>query len=88
MYRVMMRGFKEPVGEVFMKEGDVWKFGQTMRGPARYPISFYKNTGAGLKYNSEFSTQSFKSAIQMERNKILTFEEIFGELPPGNKIRR
>lgn len=77
-----------PVGEVFLKEGEVWKFGQTMRGPARYPISFYKKTGAGLKYNSEFTTQSFKSVIQMERNKILTFEEIFGELPPGNKIRR
>ncbi|MCZ2390837.1 MAG: hypothetical protein LC113_07135 [Acidobacteria bacterium] len=88
MYPVMQRGSKKPVGEVFLKQGDVWKFGQTKNGVARYPGSFYRNTGKGLEFSSEFKTSSFKDVIKMERQQILNYEQQFGKLPPGNKIRR
>jgi len=88
LYPVYKRGFKDPVGEVFLKKGDVWKFGQTINGPARYPASFYTNTGAGLKFAGEFSTTSYKTVLQVEKFKILEYERIFRILPAGNKIRR
>lgn len=88
MYPVFQRGVKEPVGNVFLKQGDVWKYGETLNGRARYPGSFYKNTGAGLDFFPEFKTVSFKDVLSMERHKIVQYEQIFGKLPPGNKIRR
>jgi RHS repeat-associated protein len=88
MYPVMQRGFKDPVGSVFLKEGDVWKFGQTINGEGRYSGAFYRNTGAGLRFDSQFQTSSSKAALQRELDEILKFERQFGKLPPGNKIRR
>jgi len=87
-YPIMKRGFKESVGQVFLKEGDVWKYGQTIRGPARYPGDFLKNTGAGLQFAPEFSTSSYQAVLQMEKRKIVEYKRIFGILPPGNKIIR
>ena len=88
MYPVMQRGFKEPVGSIFLKESDVWKFGQTTKGPARYSDSFMQDTGAGFKFQPEFKTPSFKDVLQIERQKIVNYEQQFGKLPPGNNIRR
>lgn len=88
MYPVMERGLKEPVRNIFLKEGEVWKFGQTMRPATRYSQSFLDNTGNGLRFFPESRTTSFKEVLQIERQKILEYEQIFGKLPPGNKIRR
>lgn len=88
MYPVMKRGSKDPVGYIFLKEGDIWKFGQTKNGESRYSGVFYKNTGAGLKFEAQPPTPSFKDVLQMEREQILNYERQFGKLPPGNKIRR
>lgn len=86
MYPVMQRGFKEPVGEVFLKQGEIWKFGQTTRGAGRYSASWLEDTG--LLFKPEFKTPTFKDVLQIERQKIVEYEVIFGKLPPGNKIRR
>ena len=84
----MKRGFAEPVGEVFLKRGDVWKYGETMNPATRYPQSFLKNTGGGLRYFPEgFKTTNFKAAFQFQKQKITNYERTFGQLPPGNKIK-
>jgi len=41
-----------------------------------------------LKFVPEFKAPTFKEMMQMERQKILQYEQQFGKLPPGNKIRR
>ncbi|MGB2750838.1 MAG: RHS repeat-associated core domain-containing protein [Pyrinomonadaceae bacterium] len=87
-YPVMQRGFKDPVGTVFLNKGDVWKFGETMNPGSRYSGAFLKNTGAGLKFESQFSTPSLNMALRVELQKITQYENRFGQLPPGNKIRR
>lgn len=78
MYPLMQRGFKDPVGSVFLKEGDVWKFGQTINGPERYSGAFMRNNG--LVFKSEFKTLSFKDVLQVERQKIIGYEQRFGVL--------
>ena len=86
MYPVMQRGSAEPVGSIFLKEGEVWKFGQTMNPTTRYSGNFLRSND--LKFVPEFRTPSFKDVLQMERQNILQYEQQFGKLPPGNKIRR
>lgn len=88
LYPVMQRGSAEPVGSVFLKEGDVWKFGETMNPSSRYSGAFLRDTGNGLRFDSQFTTPSFKTVLQVERQQILGYEQQFGKLPPGNKIRR
>lgn len=85
----MQRGFKDPVGSIFLNKDDVWKYGQTRNGPARYSGAFLDNTGAGLKFKSEFKTRSEQIVLQVEKRKIVQHEAgVFGMLPAGNKIRR
>lgn len=78
----------EPVGSMIMKKGEVWNFGETMRPATRYSQSFLRSTGKGLNYFREFKTPSFKEVMQVERQKILQYEQQFGKLPAGNKIRK
>lgn len=85
MYPVMQRGFKEPVGSVFLREGDIWKFGQTTQD-TRYSGAFLRRNN--LDYVPEYNAPTFKEMMQMEKQKILDYEQQFGKLPPGNKIRR
>lgn len=84
-YPVMERGFKDPVGEVFLKEGDVWKFGQTINPKTRYTIKFLRET------NLEYQTEAIGSRAEMfrlEKIELVNFRRIYGFLPPGNKILR
>jgi RHS repeat-associated protein len=85
-YPVMKRGFKDPVEEIFLKQGDVWKFGATINPATRYTQKFLRETGSGLIFKTEFVTSSFKQAIQVEKLKIINFRTKTGFLPPGNKI--
>jgi hypothetical protein len=86
MYPVMKRGFKEPVGEVFLKKRDIWKYGKTMNPATRYSQKFMAETGNGLEYFREFRTTSYKVVLQSERFKIINLRLNFGELPAGNKV--
>ena len=40
MFPVMQRGSKEPVGSIFLKKNEVWKFGQTIIPPRDTPNLF------------------------------------------------
>ncbi len=85
LYPVFERGSKEKVGDVFLKAGDVWKYGTTKTPTTRYTQKFLSNTGEGLKYSRQFKG-TLQEALQQEKNKILNFRSNFGILPAGNKI--
>lgn len=86
-YPVMKRGFANPQELTWLNKGDVWKFGTTKNPLTRYSQSFLDNTGAGLRYSTEFSG-TLKQANTLERMKILNFRWQNGFLPAGNKIVR
>lgn len=86
-YPVMKRGFGNAQEAAWLNKRDVWKFGTTKNPQTRYSQSFLDNTGAGLKYTTEFSG-TLKEATTLERMKILNFKQQTGFLPVGNKIVR
>lgn len=84
-YPVYKRGFAEPQAGVWLKAGDVWKYGTTRHPKTRYPFSFYERWG--LIYDRQF-TGPLAEALASELDRILLYEAEFGIKPPGNKIRR
>ncbi|HEV7646128.1 MAG TPA: hypothetical protein VGO50_19485 [Pyrinomonadaceae bacterium] len=86
LYPIMERGSKEAVGEMFLKTGEVWKFGTTINPASRYSGSFLRNTGSGLNYVTEFKSSLFKDVLQMEKTRITDFRTLNGFLPAGNKM--
>ncbi len=86
-YPVMTRGFADPTGSVFLKRGDVWKFGETINPGTRYSQRFLDTTGEGL-IMSRLGRFDFKSGARAaERSEIISYEGRFGRLPAGNKQR-
>ena len=84
-YPVMTRGAAEPTGLVWLQEGDVWKFGETINPATRYSPSFLTNTGAGLKFVPEFEGTT-QEAYQLQNMKIQNYQlQNDGVLPAGNK---
>jgi len=69
---------------VYLDKGDVWKYGITKNGEARYTISFYNNTGMGLQYVPQFSGTQIQARVE-ESTKIINYYFWHGDLPPGNK---
>lgn len=84
-YPVMKRGFKDPKELVWLNKGDVWKFGTTKNPSTRYSQGFLDNTGAGLRYSTEF-TGTLQQARILEKMKILNFKLQNSVLPAGNKM--
>ena len=82
---LMKRGFAEPQGGIFLKAGDVWKYGTTKNPTTRYSQSFL--TEWGLEYKPQFSG-TLQEALSAEKQQILNYESLNKALPPGNKIRR
>lgn len=66
-----------------MKQGDVWKYGETIQGPNRYDKNSYEMTN--FKMQPLFYGTKTEILIQ---EKIMLYWYFFehGQLPPGNKI--
>lgn len=84
-YPIMRRGLKEPQAMTYLKRGDIWKFGTTKNPSKRYSQNYLNNTGAGLRYSTEFSG-TLQQSLHLENLKILNYKLNFRLLPPGNKI--
>lgn len=84
-YPVMRRGFREPQAGAFLHAGDIWKHGTTKNPATRYSHAFLDRWG--LRYETN-STGSLDDALAAERQSILDYLYLNGELPPGNKIVR
>ncbi|MEJ0105432.1 MAG: RHS repeat-associated core domain-containing protein [Bacteroidota bacterium] len=71
-------------GTKWLHKGDIWKIGTTINPLTRYTQSFYKNTGAGLQYLTEF-TGPLDQVLFAEKMKLLNYAiQHNGQLPPGN----
>ena len=84
-YPVMERGFKHPQYAVFLKEGEVWKYGKTINPTTRYSLDWLRRMR--LRYEPQYAG-SVNSALALERAKIEGHFDQCGSLPPGNKVRR
>jgi len=84
-YPIMKRGYSTPQGSIFLKEGEVWKYGTTKNPLTRYTQDFLRNTGSGLRYQTE-SGGLLQQTLQEEKFSILDYKDKNGVLPPGNKI--
>ena len=65
-----------------MKEGDVWKYGETIQGEKRYGKSSYEKNS--FKMQPLFYGTKTEMLVQ---EKIMLYWYYFehGQLPPGNK---
>ncbi|MDB0613889.1 RHS domain-containing protein [Tenacibaculum maritimum] len=81
-YPVMEWGKKEPVGEMFLKEGELWKIGETKNPKKRYTQKWLD------KMNLEkvpLNKGSKKIMQMLEGMKLKGYLAWKGFLPPGNK---
>lgn len=84
-YPVMQRGFKEPQDGTWLNAGEVWKYGTTVNPSTRYSGTFLNNTGNGLRYDQMMSG-TLPQALFAEKVAIQNYRQMFGILPPGNKM--
>lgn len=82
-YPVMKRCYREPQGGIYLRKGDVWKYGDTQFGPGRYTSKFLEDFH--LKYETQFKGTRIE-ANSLAKTKIRAYRAEKGHLPPGNKI--
>ncbi|MBW1296417.1 DUF6531 domain-containing protein [Aquimarina litoralis] len=81
-YPVMQWGQKEPIGEMFLRKGELWKIGESIRPRKRYSGKWLKR----MKLNMVTLSNGHKKLMQMlERMKLKGHRAWKGHLPPGNK---
>ncbi|MED4555587.1 RHS repeat-associated core domain-containing protein [Lysinibacillus capsici] len=84
-YDVMEWGKKNPVGQMFLKEGELWKIGTSKNASSRYTQKYLNSKGVEMKVlHSNVSNGTVK---YHENMKIRGYEQWKGFLPPGNKCR-
>lgn len=84
-YNVMEWGKKKPVGEVFLKEGELWKIGTSKNALKRYTLAYLNRIGVEMKIlHTDVNDATVK---HLENQKIRGYEQWKGHLPPGNKCR-
>ncbi|NAS12904.1 RHS repeat domain-containing protein [Poritiphilus flavus] len=84
-YPIMTSGSKLPTGQVFLKAGEVWKYGETTKGFGRYSGEFLKS--GRLSMIPIFFGNAVEIKVQ-EKIMIYGYALMKGKLPPGNKIFR
>ena len=72
-------------GTVILQAGDIWKIGQSLSGPSRYPAGVYRSLG--LTYNTEYVGGQLQITM-MEKLRLAGYVTTHGRLPPGNRILR
>ena len=82
-YPVFEYGKKNPIGEMFLKEGDLWKIGTSKDTLKRYTQKYLN--GIGVEVKVLHTNISRKMTLLLERMKIKGYEAWKGFLPPGNK---
>lgn len=74
-------------GAVFLKQGEVWKIGETTKGFNRYTSKYLESKGKGLEIHPVYyGTQ--KQILTQEKLMINAYFINNGHLPPGNRIFR
>jgi RHS repeat-associated protein len=82
-YPVMEYGKSKPIGEMYLKEGELWKIGETKNPKSRYSGAWLKKNN--LEYRTLFSGTKKAVNRAFERLKLKGYLAWKGHLPPGNK---
>ncbi|WP_158979739.1 RHS repeat-associated core domain-containing protein [Cellulophaga sp. L1A9] len=81
-YPVMEWGKKQPIGEMFLKEGELWKLGETKNPKTRYSLKWLEK----MNLEKVGTHNGPKKLMQMlERMKLKGYLAWKGFLPAGNK---
>ncbi len=84
-YPVMQWGEKNAIGEVFLREGDLWKIGTSVDASKRYSKTYLRNIGEGVELRVLHTNISRKTTLFLENLKLRGYLSWKGHLPPGNK---
>jgi RHS repeat-associated protein len=84
-YDEMKWGHKQPIGQVYLKKGEVWKVGETVNPHRRYTQRWLKVKN--LAYQRIMAAPTKGSMRIWESLKIGKYFKRRGKLPPGNKCR-
>ncbi|NWB57952.1 MULTISPECIES: RHS repeat-associated core domain-containing protein [unclassified Pseudomonas] len=84
-YDEMAWGHKKPIGQVYLKKGEVWKVGETVNPNRRYTQKWLKSKN--LAYKRVMAAPTKGNMQVWERLKIGKYFKRRGKLPPGNKCR-
>lgn len=84
-YPVMKYGEKMPIGQIYLKEGDLWKIGTSKNTSNRYSKSYLRNIGQGVELKVLHTGLSDKNVKMLERAKLKGYRAWKGYLPAGNK---
>lgn len=84
-YPVMKYGKKMPIGQIYLKEGDLWKIGTSKNTSNRYSKSYLRNIGQGVELKVLHTGLSDKNVKMLERAKLKGYRAWKGYLPAGNK---
>lgn len=84
-YDQMVWGERNPVGKVYLNEGEVWKVGETIHPKRRYTLKWLKSKS--LEYKKVMVAPTKKNMQLWEKLKISKYLHRRGKLPPGNKCR-
>jgi hypothetical protein len=82
-YPVMEYGKKDPVGEMFLKKGDLWKIGTSKNPLKRYTQKYLDSIGVDMRVLHD--SLSDKVVKSWERIRIKGYKAWKGFLPAGNK---
>ena len=92
-YPVMEYGKKQPIGSVYLKEGELWKIGETKNPNKRYSTAKLDAIGTDIHGNPAGVTKrTISHDTDKARNRVMERQRLKGHaamhggrLPPGNK---
>lgn len=84
-YPVFKYGKKTPIGEMFLKEGELWKIGTSKNASKRYTQKYLRQIGVEMKVLH--TGISRKATLFLENLKLRGYLSWKGFLPAGNKCR-
>ena len=71
---------------LYMRAGDVWKYGETYTPETRYTRSFFNQYSLEMKF--ELPVTNMFNAKIAEQSLLYIHTFLHGDLPPGNRIMR
>jgi RHS repeat-associated protein len=84
-YPVMEYGKSAPIGEVYLKEGELWKIGTSKDASKRYTQKYL--AGIGVQLDVLHTNISRKTSLFLENLKLKGYLSWKGYLPAGNKCK-
>jgi RHS repeat-associated protein len=84
-YPVMEYGKKDPIGEVYLKKGDLWKIGTSKDASKRYTQKYL--AGIGVQLDVLHTNISRRTSLFLENLKLKGYLAWKGFLPAGNKCK-